>query len=102
MKKQFIAAIVLGGFVAFSPSSQAQEKKRGPDAAEQFKQLTELLALTAEQTPKIAALVKELVEKYDKFLAEAAVKRKKQWSAHAHFDSPGGSGFPLPPFCCRW
>lgn len=119
MKKQLIAAIVLGALVAFSPSSQAQEKKRGPDAAEQFKQLTELLALTAEQKPKIEALVKEQVEKsraiysdsnvaqedrrkkvgelrteftgkikavltkeqgekYDKFVAEAAAKRKKK------------------------
>lgn len=120
MKKQVIAAIVLGALVAFSPSTQAQEKKgRGPDAAEQVKQLTELLALTAEQKPKIEALVKEQSEKmraiysdtntpqedrrkkvgemrteftgkikavltkeqgekYDKFVAEAAAKRKKQ------------------------
>ena len=119
MKRQFIAAILLGALVAFSPSSQAQEKKRGPDAAEQVKQLTELLALTAEQKPKIEALVKEQAdkmraifadsntpqedrrkkmtemrteysgkikalltkeqgEKYDKFLAEAAAKRKQK------------------------
>ena len=119
MKKQLIAALVLGALVAFSPSSQAQEKKRGPDAAEQVKQLTELLALTAEQKPKIEALIKEQGdklraifadqntpkednrkkmtdlrteftgkikavltkeqgEKYDKFVAEAAAKRKKQ------------------------
>jgi Spy/CpxP family protein refolding chaperone len=119
MKKQVIAALVLGALVAFSPATQAQEKKRGPDAAEQFKQLTELLALTAEQKPKIEALVKEQGEKmraifadsntpqedrrkkmtemrteftgkikavltkeqgekYDKYLAEAAAKRKKQ------------------------
>lgn len=120
MKKPVIAAIVLGALVAFSPVTQAQEKKgRGPSAEEQLKQLTELLALTAEQKPKIEALVKEQAdklralfadqntpqedrrkkmtemrtefsgkikavltkeqgEKYDKFVAEAAAKRKKQ------------------------
>ena len=120
MKKQVIEAIVLGALVAFSPSSQAQEKKgKGPNAEEQVKHLTELLTLTAEQKPKIEALVKEQGdklraifadqntpqedrrkksteirteftgkikavltkeqgEKYDKFLAEAAAKRKKQ------------------------
>lgn len=119
MKKQVIAALVLGALVAFSPSSPAQEKKRGPSIEEQVKQLTELLALTAEQKPKIEALVKEQGEKmraifadqntpqedrrkkmtemrteftgkikavltkeqgekYDKFVAEQAAKRKKQ------------------------
>lgn len=120
MKKQLIAAIVLGALVAFSPVTQAQEKKgRGPSVEEQIKQLTELLALTAEQKPKIEALVKEQGEKmraifadsntpqedrrkkmgemrteftgkikavlnkeqgekYDKFVAEQAAKRKKQ------------------------
>ena len=120
MKKQVIATIVLGALVAFSPVvTQAQEKKGRPDPAEQIKQLTELLALTAEQKPKIEALIKEQGEKmraifadqntpqedrrkkmtdmrteftgkikavltkeqgekYDKFIAEQAAKRKKQ------------------------
>ena len=120
MKKQIIAAIVLGALLAFSPATQAQEKKRGgPTAEEQIKQLTELLTLTAEQKAKLEPLIKEQAdkmraifadqntpqedrrkkmtemrteftgkikavltkeqgEKYDKFLAEAAAKRKKQ------------------------
>ena len=120
MKKQIIAAIVLGALVAFSPATQAQEKKgKGPSVEDQIKQLTELLVLTAEQKPKVEALVKEQGEKlraifadqntpqedrrkkmtelrtelsgkikavltkeqgekYDKFIAEAAAKRKKQ------------------------
>ncbi len=119
MKKQSIAAIVLGALVAFSPSTQAQEKKGRPDPAEQLKQMIELLTLTAEQKPKIEALLKdqgekmraifadqntpqedrrkkmtetrteftgkikavltkEQGEKYDKFVAEQAAKRKKQ------------------------
>ena len=120
MKKQIIAAIVLGALIAFSPSTQAQEKKRGgPTLEEQVKQLTELLALTAEQKTKLepilkeqgekmraifadqntpqeyrrkkmtdmrteftgkikAVLTKEQGEKYDKFVAEQAAKRKKQ------------------------
>ena len=119
MKKQFITALVLGALVAFSPATQAQEKKGRPSPEEQVKQLTELLTLTAEQKPKIEALVKEQGEKmraifadqntpqedrrkkmgelrteftgkikavltkeqgekYDKFVAEQAAKRKKQ------------------------
>lgn len=120
MNKQIIAALVLGALIAFSPATQAQEKKRGgPTAEEQLKQLTELLTLTAEQKAKLepilkeqsekmrailadqnapkedsrkkmgemrteitgkikAALTKEQGEKYDKLLAEAAAKRKKQ------------------------
>lgn len=120
MKKLLVAALVLGALVTFSPAASAQEKKgRGPDAAEQLKQLAELLALTAEQKPKIEALLKEQGEKmralfqdqntpqeerrkkftdmrteitgkikavltkeqgekYDKFIAEQAAKRRKQ------------------------
>ena len=119
MKKQFIAAIVLGALVAFSPATQAQEKKGRPDPAEQLKQMAELLTLTAEQKTKLepilkeqgekmraifadqttpkedsrkkmtemrteftgklkAVLTKEQGEKYDKFIAEQAAKRKKQ------------------------
>jgi len=62
MKKLLVAALVLGALTVTNPA-QAQERKRGPDAAEQLKQLTEQLALTAEQKPKIEALLKEQGEK---------------------------------------
>ncbi|MEN9576413.1 MAG: hypothetical protein RL514_4268 [Verrucomicrobiota bacterium] len=119
MKQQFIAALVLGALVAFSPVTQAQEKKGRSSPEEQVKQLTELLTLTAEQKTKLepilkeqaekmraifadqntpkedsrkkmgemrteftgkikALLTKEQGEKYDKFVAEMAAKRKKQ------------------------
>lgn len=120
MKKTVIVALTLGALLAFSPATQAQEKKgKGPTVEEQIKHLTELLTLTDEQKPKIEALVKEQGEKvraifadqntpqedrrkkmtemrtefagkikavltkeqgekYDKFVAEQAAKRKKQ------------------------
>ena len=123
MKKQFIAALVLGALVAFSPVTQAQEKKaegRGRMSPEErLKQLSEALKLTDEQKTKLepilkeegeklrailadtngsreekgkkmqearkeiapkvkAVLTPEQAEKYDKFVAEQAAKRKKQ------------------------
>ena len=63
MKKQLIAAIVLGALVAFSPTTQAQEKKGRPDPAELVKQLTEALTLTAEQKTKLEPILKEQGEK---------------------------------------
>lgn len=123
MKQQFIAALVLGALVAFSPVTQAQEKKaegRGRMSPEErMKQLTEALKLTDEQKTKLepilkeegeklraifadtagsreekgkkmqearkdiatkvkAVLTPEQGEKYDKFVAEQAAKRKKQ------------------------
>ncbi|PAW85470.1 MAG: hypothetical protein B9S33_09775 [Pedosphaera sp. Tous-C6FEB] len=63
MKKHLIAALVLGALVAVSPTSQAQEKKGRPDAAEQLKQMAEQLALTPEQKTKLEPILKEQGEK---------------------------------------
>lgn len=70
MKKQLIAALVLGALVAFSPNTQAQEKKGRPDAAEQLKQMAELLALTAEQKAKLEPIIKEQFEKMRALFAD--------------------------------
>ncbi len=70
MKKSSLFALVLGAALAFSPSTQAQEKKdepkgkgKGPSLEERMKQLTEALKLTDEQKPKVEALLKEQGEK---------------------------------------
>lgn len=76
MKKSLITALTLGALIAFSPLSQAQERKRGPDAAEQLKQLSETLALTAEQKPKIEALLKEQAEKMRALFADSNTPRE--------------------------
>ena len=64
-----IAAIALGGLIAFSTMATAQEGKEGkkkggmPSVEQQMERLTEALKLTDEQKPKVEAVLKESAKK---------------------------------------
>ena len=76
MKNLHIAALVLGALTVTNPAQAQERKGRAPDAAEQLKQLSEQLALTAEQKPKIEALLKEQGEKLRAIFADANTPRE--------------------------
>ena len=66
-QRSFIAALVLGGLVAFSPVSQAAKAARQAKptattrakAKDRLTALTEKLGLTADQQDKVKAILKE-------------------------------------------
>jgi periplasmic protein CpxP/Spy len=80
MKKlSLIAALVLGGLVAFSTVAMAQDAnkdakksgKRGmPTVEQQMERLTKALSLTDEQKPKVEALLKDTQKKYQELAPE--------------------------------
>lgn len=63
-----IAAIALGGLIAFSTMATAQEgkegkKKGGMSVEQQMERLNEAVKLTDEQKPKVEAVLKESAKK---------------------------------------
>jgi Spy/CpxP family protein refolding chaperone len=81
MKKSLLFALALGAALTFSPSTQAQEKKREgarQTVEERLKQLGEELKLTDEQKTKLAPILKEEGEKLRAIFGDANASREEK------------------------
>ena len=75
-----IAAMALGGLVACSTVATAQDapKKKGrPTVEQQMERLTTELSLTAEQKPKVEAVVKETNKKMQEIFNDSSTDRSQ-------------------------
>ena len=75
-----IAAMALGGLVACSTIATAQDapKKKGrPTVEQQMERLNTELSLTAEQKPKVEAVVKETNKKMQEIFNDSSTDRSQ-------------------------
>src|SRR5262245_25426770 len=84
-----LAALALGGLLAFSTVASAQDAKdarkarRGPNAEQQLEQMKEKLKLTEQQVPKVKAVLEERDKKRQEFRDLATEERRDKAMALA-------------------
>jgi Spy/CpxP family protein refolding chaperone len=81
-KLSLVAAMALGGLVAFSTLATAQDsnapkKKRGMTVEQQMERLTDRLTLTDEQKPKVKAVLEESTKKRQAIFSDTSLDRSE-------------------------
>jgi Spy/CpxP family protein refolding chaperone len=84
-KVSLIAAMALGGLVAFSTLATAQDSTPTPDTKkkgrftveQQMERMTTQLSLTDEQKPKVEAVLKESAKKRQEIFSDSSIDRSQ-------------------------